>query len=165
MKCPTVTIGIMSTYNALSIPSYDKLITGVYDLKREYASTQRAWTTPVSLDASYLRYPLHQTVQVLPYDFSSIVKGHANLASTYEEVFHVGLNKEGVSYGFTQMEIPKIKRIYDWMIAPQDTKQQMVNRHDFYKFFSEHDIRRGTNFVKTFPEYEEFYNFCKTIQL
>ena len=165
MKCPTVTIGIMSTYNALSIPSYDKLITGVYDLKREFASTQRAWTTPVSLDASYLRYPLHQTVQVLPHDFSTLVKRHAELASSYEEVFHVGLNKEGVSYGFTQMEIPKIKRIYDWMVAPQDTKQQMINRHDFYKFFSEHDKRRGTDFVKTFPEYEEFFNFCKTIQL
>ena len=164
-RCPTVTIGIMSTYNALSIPSYDKLITGVYDLKREYASTQRAWTTPVSLDASYLRYPLHQTVQVLPYDFSNTVKSHAELASKYEEVFHIGLNKEGVSYGFTQMEIPKIKRIYDWMTAPQDTKQQMVNRHDFYKFFSEHDKRRGTDFIKTFPEYEEFYNFCKTIKL
>jgi hypothetical protein len=26
-------------------------------------------------------------------------------------------------------------------------------------------MRRGTNFVKTFPELEEFYNFCKTIQL
>jgi hypothetical protein len=165
MKCPTVTIGIMSTYNALSVPSYGKLITGVYDLKREYASTQRAWTTPVSLDASYLRYPLHQTVQVLPFDFSSTVKSHADLATSYEEVFHVGLNKEGVSYGFTQMEIPKIKRIYDWMVSPQDTKQQMVNRYDFYKFFSEHDKRRGTDFVKTFPEYEEFYNFCKTIQL
>ena len=165
MKCPTVTIGIMSTYNALSVPSYDKLITNVYNLKKEFASTQRAWTTPISLDASYLRYPQHQTVQVLPYDFSTIVKSHADLVSSYEEVFHIGLNKEGVSYGFTQMEIPKIKRIYDWMVAPQDTKQQMINRHDFYKFFSEHDKRRGTDFCKTFPEYEEFYNFCKTIQL
>ena len=164
-KCPTVTIGIMSTYNALSVPSYHKLIKGVYDLKKEYASNDRAWTTPVSLDASYLRYPLHQTVQVLPYDFSSIVKGHADLAESFEEVFHTGLNENGVSYGFTQMEIPKIKRIYDWMLAPQDERQRMYNRKDFYTFFNEHDLRRGTNFVKTFPEYEEFYNFCKTIEV
>jgi hypothetical protein len=162
-KCPTVTIGIMSTYNALSVLSYDKLISGVYDLKKEYASTQRAWTTPVSLDSSFLRYPLHQTVQVLPHNFSGLVKGHGDLMESYEEVFHVGLNKEGVSYGFTQMEIPKIKRIYDWMISPQDDYRQMINRRDFYRFFNEHDIRRGTNFCKTFPEYEEFYNFCKTI--
>ncbi len=82
-----------------------------------------------------------------------------------QEVFHVGLNQNGVSYGYTDVEIQKMKRIYDWMISPQDNKQQMCNRLDFYLFFSEHDKRRGTNFVKTFPEYEDFFNFCKTIQL
>jgi hypothetical protein len=51
------------------------------------------------------------------------------------------------------------------MNAPQDAETQMKNRHNFYQYFSNHDIRRGTNFVKTFPELEEFYNFCKTIQL
>jgi organic radical activating enzyme len=160
-KCPTVTIGIMSTYNALSVPSYDKLITEVYNLKKEYASSNRAWTTPVSLDASYLRYPQHQTVQILPIEFNDIVKSHALLAETYEEVFYNNLNDSGVSYGFTQMEIPKIKRIYDWMIIPQDEKLLNINRKDFYKFFNEHDIRRGTNFTKTFPELADFYNSCK----
>ena len=51
------------------------------------------------------------------------------------------------------------------MLSPQDAVEQMKNRHNFYKYFSEHDRRRGTNFVKTFPELEEFYNFCKEIQL
>jgi organic radical activating enzyme len=164
-KCPTVTIGIMSTYNALSVTSYDKLINGVYNLKKEFASTQRAWTTPVSLDASYLRYPQHQTVQVLPMSFSETVKSHADLATSYEEIFHVNLNDDGVSYGFTQMEIPKIKRIYDWMITPQDEKMLNVHRKDFYNFFNEHDIRRGTNFGKTFPELNDFYNNCKEIKI
>jgi hypothetical protein len=51
------------------------------------------------------------------------------------------------------------------MNAPQDAEVQMKNRYNFYQYFSNHDVRRGTNFVKTFPELEEFYNFCKTIQL
>ena len=51
------------------------------------------------------------------------------------------------------------------MLSPQDTAEQMINRYNFYQYFSNHDLRRGTNFVKTFPELEEFYNFCKTIQL
>ena len=162
-KCPKVTIGIMSTYNALSVPSYDKLIKGVYDLKKQYGSPDRAWTTPVSLDASFLRHPFHQTVQVLPFDFSQTIKSHSELASKYVEVFHHNLNKSGVSYGYTEIEVTKLKRIYDWMIAPQDVQQQMTNRYNFYKFFSEHDKRRGTDFCKTFPEYEEFYHFCKNI--
>jgi len=164
-KCPKVTIGIMSTYNALSVPSYHKLIRGVYGLKREYGSTDRAWTTPVSLDASFLRHPLHQTVQVLPYDFSNQIKSHSKLADTYVEVFHSNLNTSGVSYGFTEIEVTKLKRIYDWMISEQDPKQLLINRYNFFKFFDAHDKRRGTDFCKTFPEYEEFFNFCKTIQL
>jgi hypothetical protein len=67
--------------------------------------------------------------------------------------------------GYHEVEVQKVKRIYDWMQAKQNPEEQMKNRYDFYKYFSEHDKRRGTNFVKTFPELEEFYNFCKTIQL
>ena len=47
------------------------------------------------------------------------------------------------------------------MYAPQEAEVQMKNRYNFGKYFSEHDKRRGTNFVKTFPELEEFFNFCK----
>ena len=32
---------------------------------------------------------------------------------------------------------------------------------DFYKFFNEHDKRRGTNFLKTFPEMSEWWDECK----
>ena len=51
------------------------------------------------------------------------------------------------------------------MHAPQEAEVQMKNRYNFGKYFSEHDKRRGTNFVKTFPELEEFYNFCGTIKI
>jgi hypothetical protein len=32
---------------------------------------------------------------------------------------------------------------------------------DFYRFFSEHDRRRSTNFLKTFPEMTEFWSLCE----
>ena len=164
-KCPTVTIGIMSTYNALSVPSYHKLIKEVYGIKKQYGSQDRAWTTPVSLDASFLRHPFHQTVQVLPHDFSDIVKSHSELAQSFTEVFHSNLNSSGVSYGYTEIEVTKLKRIYDWMISPQDNDKLMRDRYNFYKFFDAHDKRRGTDFCKTFPELEEFFHFCKSIDL
>lgn len=162
--CPTVTIGIMSTYNALSVSSFSKLIQEVYELKAEFASPDRAWTTPVALDASYLRYPLHQTVQVLPKYFAEQVQHQGTLMDSLQEVFHENTNNLGVSYGYTQMEIPKMKRIYDWMISPQDQKQLLQNRIDFYRFFTEHDRRRGTDFVSTFPELADFFNYCKELQ-
>ena len=162
--CPTTTVGIMSTYNALSVPSYSRLIKGVYDLKKEYGSTDRAWSTPVVLDASYLRNPLHQTVQVLDtQSWSPVVKDHGEIARNLQEVFYHNLNKNGVSFGYTQTEIEKLQRIYDWMITPQNEVVQLRNRKNFYRFFKAHDERRGTDFIKTFPEYEDFFYMCKEL--
>ena len=31
----------------------------------------------------------------------------------------------------------------------------------FTIFFTEHDNRRGTDFLKAFPEYKDFYNDCR----
>ena len=39
------------------------------------------------------------------------------------------------------------------------------NRRDFKIFVDEHDRRRGTNFLETFPELTEFYNHCSSIVL
>jgi hypothetical protein len=150
----------MSTYNALSLSTYNKLIKEVYGLKMEYGSPDRAWSTAVSLDCSFLRHPEHQTVRVVPLSFSDLVKSHGELAETLTTFPH---NFDQEIWGFTQMEIPKFHRVYDWMVSPQDEKELLKNQHNFYKFFNAHDERRGTNFLKTFPEYEEFYNYCKGI--
>jgi organic radical activating enzyme len=150
----------MSTYNALSLFNYDKLITEIYNLKQTYASSDRYWNSATFLDSSYLRYPLHQSVQVLPYDFSKYILEQSKLITYYATP-----SFDSRHIGYSDVEVQKVKRIYDWMISPQDSIQQMKNRYSFYKFFSEHDNRRGTNFVKTFPELEEFFNFCKTIKL
>jgi hypothetical protein len=158
--CPRVIITFMSTYNALSLFNYEKLIHNIYNLKDEYASSDRYWNSAVFLDSSYLRYPTHQTVQVLPFDFANLILDQAKLITYY-----AAPSFDHRHVGYSDVEVQKVKRIYDWMLAPQDSQQQMKNRYSFYQYFSEHDKRRGTNFCKTFPELEEFYNFCKTIQL
>jgi MoaA/NifB/PqqE/SkfB family radical SAM enzyme len=160
-KCPRVVITFMVTYNALSVFSYDRLIKGVYDLKKEYGSSDRYWPSAVMLDSSYLRFPWHQTVQILPRDFKENILEHAKLALYY------GVPKFDHKYiGYSDVEIQKLKRIYDWSLAKDaDPKNILQHQKDFAIFFAEHDKRRGTNFVKTFPELEEFYNFCKTITI
>jgi hypothetical protein len=159
-ECPRVNVTFMSTYNALSLFNYPKLIMEVHKLKQTYGSSDRYWNSAVFLDTSYLRYPQHQTVKILPHQFSSLVLDQARLVSFYSTP-----SFEAREIGFSDVEIQKVKRIYDWMISPQDAAEQMKNRYNFYQYFSNHDMRRGTNFIETFPELEEFYNFCKTIQL
>jgi organic radical activating enzyme len=148
-----------STYNALSVPNYTKLIDGVFDLKRIYASQDRYWNSAVFLDSSYLRYPLHQTAQVLPRKWDIEILRQAQLTDFYS------VPKFDKDYfGYSDIEIQKIKRIYDWTTST-DEEKIVKQRYDFGKFFKEHDKRRGTNFRKTFPELEEFYNDCLGINL
>jgi organic radical activating enzyme len=153
-------VTIMSTYNALSVFSYPQLIQGVYKLKDDYASPDRYWNSAVFLDSSYLRYPLHQTVQVLPHQFANNILDQSKLITYYAAP---SFSHEHI--GYSDVEVQKVKRIYDWMLSPQDATQQMKNRYSFYQYFSNHDKRRGTDFCKTFPELEEFYNFCGTIKI
>jgi organic radical activating enzyme len=159
-ECPKVVVTFMVTYNALSVPNYHKLIHNVYGLKNTYQSSDRFWNSATFLDSSYLRYPTHQTVKVLPFNFSEQILEQVKLINYYATP-----SFSAKQIGYSDIEIQKVKRIYDWMVTEEDSLQQMTNRYNFYKFFSEHDKRRGTDFCKVFPELEEFYNFCSTIKL
>ena len=162
-RCPRINLTIMSTYNALSVPNYDKLITNVQDLKTKYGSPDRYWSSAVFLDSSYLRFPTHQTVQVLPEKFDKKILEQSELLQKNSML------EEGkiVNYGYADIEIQKIKRIYDWKIAKWEGKEEQIKsqRYNFGKFFQEHDKRRGTDFCKTFPELAEFYEDCLKIKL
>ena len=159
-KCPKVNLTIMSTFNALSVPSYKKLIDGVYDLKKEYASTDRYWTSAIFLDSSYLRYPTHQTVQILPQKWAKEV------FKTAQYTDFLGIPKfDHKHVGYSDIETQKIKRIYDWMISREDDEKLKHQRYNFGKFFKAHDERRGTNFVKTYPELEDFWHYCQNIKI
>jgi organic radical activating enzyme len=159
-ECSRVNLTFMSTYNALSVPNYHKLIEGIYQLKKEYGSNDRYWNSAVFLDTSYLRYPTHQTVQILPQNFSKNIFQQAQLAD------FLGVPLFDNKYiGYSDIEIQKIKRTYDWMISAKPGETLLRDQYNFRKFVDEHDLRRNTNFLKTFPELEEFYNFCGTISI
>ena len=155
-EIPTLTVIVMSTYNALSLPNYETLIKNVYKLKEEYHNPYRYYGSSIILDSSYLRWPQHQTVKILGKSWAPIVKKQAQLMDFYEQI-RVGLD----GFGFTDIEISKVNRIYDWMMTDEDDNSINTNRKDFKIFVDEHDKRRGTNFIKTFPEFEDFYNKIK----
>ena len=68
----------------------------------------------------------------------------------------------GGAYGFSNTEIQKIKRLYDYAIFEDDFKLEQ-NRKDFIIFVDELDRRRETNFLETFPQLKEFYDTYKKI--
>lgn len=159
-KCPRVNITFMVTYNALSVPNYDKFITQVYNWKSRYQSKDRYWPGALLLDTSYLRYPSHQAVKVLPKSFGENILIQAQLADHYSAPMY----RHDLP-GYTDLEISKIKRIYDWFGSYESKESLNKRRINFYNFMKAHDERRGTDFVKTFPELEEFYRKCGEIKL
>jgi len=63
---------------------------------------------------------------------------------------------------FSTIEYRKLERAIEWIKANRQVDPLLsINRADFYRFVIEHDRRRGTNFLKVFPEMEEFLDLCK----
>ena len=56
-----------------------------------------------------------------------------------------------------------MQRLLDVIKRPISEKELIKNRINFYKFFKEHDRRRKTDFLKTFPELKDFWLQCKEL--
>jgi hypothetical protein len=62
--------------------------------------------------------------------------------------------------GFKDYEIARLDRDIAWMRSAQ-TQNNSTAKADFYRFFAEHDRRRGTDFLKTFPEMRSWWAECE----
>jgi organic radical activating enzyme len=151
-ELPKVTVNIMATYNALSVFTYSDLIDRVFEYKKKYANGQRYWVSAIQLDTAYLRWPTHLSVKILTDKQKQLIYQSAVKALYY------GIKEfRGDNYGFSNVEIQKIKRLYDYAIG--DTNFNVSKyRKDFVKFVDEYDTRRGTKFLETFPDFKEIYN-------
>jgi hypothetical protein len=65
--------------------------------------------------------------------------------------------------GFKDYELSRLDRDIAWMRDGQQLDPVYITRNkaDFYRFFAEHDQRRGTDFLKTFPEMSTWWSECK----
>jgi organic radical activating enzyme len=152
-EVPNCTFTIMSTYNLLSIFTYDKFIEDILTIKRKY-SNEHTVHSPIILDVPYLRHPEHQTIFDMPEKFIPLI--HAQVSLMHQNVENSKWAGTA-NKGFYQWEADKFKRIYELAMNLKDSPTVTRNQSDFIKFVDEHDLRRGTNFLKTFPEMTETY--------
>ena len=150
-KLPKVTVNIMATFNALSVFTYEDLLEDVFEMKKKHHNGQRYKISAVQLDTSYLRWPSHLSVKILPEEFKGLI-----LNSAVKALYYGMKEYSQENYGFSNVEIQKIKRIYDYAISDSlfDVEK---NRKDFVIFVDELDKRRGTDFINTFPQLKELY--------
>jgi organic radical activating enzyme len=144
-EVPKGNFAIMSTYNALSVSSYTEFLKDVLIMKLVHHASLRS----ITIDIPYLDNPKWMSVRILPESYKEKI---------LEQVKFMRDNACGHK-GFQSWEADKLERITYIL----ETEQDKNHLKDFASFFDEHDKRRGSNFLKTFPEYTELYNHCKTI--
>lgn len=155
-KLPKVTINIMATFNALSVFTYSDVIEQTFLMKKKHANDARYWVSAIQLDTSYLRWPMHLSVKILDKEHKQLILDSAKKAFYYATP---EFNHDNI--GFSDVEVQKIKRIYDYAIANDQTFDLEQNRKDFVAFVDEYDERRGTDFLSTFPELKKLYTDVK----
>jgi len=156
-EVPNCTFTVMSTYNALSVFSYEAFIKDILEIKREYGSHENQHC-PIILDTPYLRFPHHQAIFILPNDMLKPIYDQVTLLyqNLQQPDWYGTANK-----GFYKWEADKFKRIYELIMHKVDETTVTNDQKDFIIFVDEHDRRRGTNFLATFPEFEAVYHKWK----
>jgi organic radical activating enzyme len=155
---PNSRLGLMSTYNLLSVTSFKDMLVDMLRLKNEYTiQPQRPHT--VSIDIPYLRWPEFMVPWLIAPDWLTHIEDtvtwmYHNLQQTYWPPL--------CGKGFFDHEIKKMERIYvvckESMNDSKLKSSIKVARKNFIAFVDEHDRRRGTDFLNTFPEFEQYYS-------
>ena len=139
------------TMNNLSILGLQKLLEMILELRRTFSTTyQRVW-----FDTPVLRQPAWQSLQILPESYTAVLERTAD----WMELNLV--TEDNPLHGFKDYEVQRLRRDIAWMREGQK-QDHSDTKADFYKFFSEHDRRRGTNFLNTFPQMRQWWEECKS---
>lgn len=162
------TLAFIATINLFSITSLrDFIEKTVLRLRKLYNKDPVAYETRkinqrVFLDTPILHSPAWQSIQILPARYRDILRSDIEYFKSKliseEEMMK---NKD---YGrLRDFEIGKLERVLSWMEQGDNLPEEKLlrDRADFYRFYTEHDRRRNTNFLATFPEMEDFWILCK----
>jgi organic radical activating enzyme len=158
-EIPNTKLTVTSTYNALSVTSFETFLSDMLKLKIQYSTeTER---NAVGLDIPYLRWPHHQAINILTPDYLTQVENQVTFMYKNMQQTHWPplCGKGYYDYDINRME--RVYRVFENHLRQGYTME--TERKDFAIFIDEHDKRRGTNFLKTFPEMEEFYKLCKSL--
>jgi hypothetical protein len=141
------------TMNNLSVLGLQKLLEMILELRQQFSTTyQRVW-----FDTPLLRQPTWQSLQILPPSYADILERVADWMEINLE------QPENPFKGFKDYEVQRLRRDIAWMREGQKLDSEYLNKNkaDFYRFFSEHDRRRGTDFLSTFPNMRQWWQECE----
>ena len=144
-------ICFINTFNNLSVLGFNEMLEAILYLRSQYSQKQNR----VRFNCPILTFPDWQSLQTLPKSF------WGKLERDIEFMERNRATRGSSNLGFRDFEINQIKRNYEIMRSPLPEEELKRRRADFYKFFSEYDRRRNTDFTATFSNMKSFWDICK----
>ena len=137
-----IPIGLMVTFNFLSIPKSKEFLSYVLQLKN---------IGDVKLDTPYMTNPKHLSALITDDKMLNLLRD--------SEKFMEDNTEDGNPKKFNSGELQKFKTVVRWVEQNRFTGEDLnSHRTDFKLFIDEHDRRRGSDWHAAFPELEYFYN-------
>ena len=145
-------ISFMITFNILSVTTFKELLVKILEWRTKYNPYNKTdQPQMVRFDTPYLKEPLQYDMNILPKD-EFMPYMHDSLKFMEDNLDEHDPNK------FSSVEFEKFRRVVDYMATTNYSDDKLhEGRKDFYNWFNELDTRRGTDFVKTFPEMVTFF--------
>ena len=136
-------VEIMVTYNNMVLPSFNLLLKKILEWRQLYGNR-------VEFITPHLKEPDHWSINILPTEFVKYIDAD------------IEFMKQHLNKGFSAVEVERLERVRTHFKKHSLSLVREVHaKADFYRFFMEHDKRRGTDFLAVFPEYENFLKECK----
>ena len=153
----TLPLTFMITFNILTVTNFVSLLAKILEWRTLYPlkDTGNELRHRIRFDTPYLKEPLQYDMNILPKEqFMPFMHTHLNFIRKNID--------DNSSDKFTMLEYEKFKRVVGYMSTTKYSPEKLKEgRKDFYNWFTEYDRRRGTDFLKTFPDLASFYNRCK----
>ena len=149
-EVPRGIVNFIVTMNALSLPNLQKLIEGFISLQKKHNEKYHR----IFFDTPFLRHPNWMSLQIADPEQKKHLDALVEFMEKNPE------NPETFT-GIRDFQLARMRRVRDWAHLDVGSDELKKARADHYLFFSEHDKRRNTNYLKTFPENEKFWQICR----
>jgi organic radical activating enzyme len=174
-------VSFINTFNVLSIPSLHKFLEMILELREEFGGRNQVEfeISPNQTEAEKQHNIVHKVYKQKKFQriffdipllrspswFSVQNAGQYGITEVKRCLDFMEKNVQAEDYsetfeGFKPYEILKLKRDLAVMEEELPETELSLNHKNFYMFISEHDRRRSTNFISTFPELTDFWKQC-----
>jgi hypothetical protein len=147
----------MITFNILTVTNFQSLLEKILEWREKYNGFEQNKWQRIRFDTPFLKEPLQYDMNILPKEeFMPYMQRHLDFILA-------NLDDKNRSK-FSELEYEKFLRVVKYMETTLYTQERLLEgKRDFFNWFTEYDRRRGTDFVKTFPDLITFMESCREL--